>query len=357
MVGREPASTRVARGSLPLLADAPMWHVQPATDSPVTPASGARPRRRWVFWMLGIAGLAALVAGVVKSQDAVAFARIVERARPSWLGVACALQLATYVVQGEVWRVMARRVIVRLSRGIATELSLVKLFVDQALPSGGLSGAVMIAQALQARGMTEAAAVATVVMDTVAYYLAYLIALVAAVSLAALAGHVTVLVIGSAVAVAAFSVAAIAAILVVAGGRRPTPRLLGRVGVVRRGLDAVRKADRSLVRDRHLRASTTALQLGIIVLDAATVIALVHAVGADASIGGVFASFMIASVFRTLGILPGGLGSFEAASVLTLRSIGVPTAEALSATLVFRGLSFWLPMLPGFFASRHLARR
>jgi hypothetical protein len=48
-----------------------------------------------------------------------------------------------------------------------------------------------------------------------------------------------------------------------------------------------------------------------------------------------------------LGVLPGGLGSFEAASVITIHAIDVPTAVALSATLIFRGLSFWLPMLPG----------
>jgi Mg2+-importing ATPase len=66
---------------------------------------------------------------------------------------------------------------------------------------------------------------------------------------------------------------------------------------------------------------------------------------------------MVASVFRTLGIVPGGLGSFEAASVLTLHANGVTTAVALSATLAFRGMSFWLPMLPGFVASRHLASR
>jgi Mg2+-importing ATPase len=27
--------------------------------------------------------------------------------------------------------------------------------------------------------------------------------------------------------------------------------------------------------------------------------------------------------------------------------VGVPVAVALAATLLFRGLSFWLPMLPG----------
>ena len=322
-----------------------------------SPPETAAHRRLWPFWMVGIAAVVALVGGVVKSSDAVAFARIVQHARPWWLAIAFVLQLATYAVQGEVWRVMGRRASTRLSIGLATELSLIKLFIDQALPSGGLSGAVMISQALQRRGMTEAAAIATVVVDTVSYYLAYLIALVAAVVLAAFAGHVTALIIGSAIAVSAFSIAAIVTILRVAGGRPPPERLVRRVGLIRRSFDAVRRADRRLVRDRRARAIATVLQLGIILLDAATIISLVHAMGADVTIAGVFASYMVASVFRTLGILPGGLGSFEAASVLTLHAIGVTTAVALSATLAFRGLSFWLPMLPGFVASRHLAGR
>jgi Mg2+-importing ATPase len=38
--------------------------------------------------------------------------------------------------------------------------------------------------------------------------------------------------------------------------------------------------------------------------------------------------------------------------VLTLAATGVSLATALSATLLFRGLSFWLPMAPGVWASR-----
>ena len=327
----------------------------PATDS----APGAPRTRRppWLLWLLGLAGVIAVVGAAVKYSDAVAFAQIVERARPWWLAIAAVLQLATYVVQGEVWRVMGRRAETRISVVAATELSLFKLFVDQALPSAGLSGAVMIAQALQHRGMTEAAAIATSVVEVVSYYLAFLIALASAVALAAMTGHASALIIVSAIAVAAFAIAVVATILTVAGGRPPAARLLGRVGVVQRSLDVVRKADRRLVHDRRARVLATLLQLGIIVLDATTIIALVYAMGSDASLTGMFASYVIASVFRMLGVLPGGLGSFEAASVITLHAIGVPTAVALSATLIFRGLSFWLPMLPGLVASRHLVGR
>jgi Mg2+-importing ATPase len=65
---------------------------------------------------------------------------------------------------------------------------------------------------------------------------------------------------------------------------------------------------------------------------------------------------MIASLLRTFGFMPGGLGTFEAASVATLALIGIPVPVGLSATLLFRGLSFWLPMAPGLAFSRRLAK-
>jgi Mg2+-importing ATPase len=54
--------------------------------------------------------------------------------------------------------------------------------------------------------------------------------------------------------------------------------------------------------------------------------------------------------------VPGGLGAFEAASVLTLKLVGVSVPVALAATLLFRGLSFWLPMLPGVWFAHRAAR-
>ena len=57
-----------------------------------------------------------------------------------------------------------------------------------------------------------------------------------------------------------------------------------------------------------------------------------------------------------MGVVPGGLGVFEGASVLTLRLIGVDVAVALAATLLFRGFSFWVPLAPGLWSSRRYLR-
>jgi Mg2+-importing ATPase len=81
--------------------------------------------------------------------------------------------------------------------------------------------------------------------------------------------------------------------------------------------------------------------------DASTLWIMLFALAASVSLPPVFASFMLSSLARTLGPIPGGLGIFEAASVATLKLMGVPIAAGLAATLLFRGVSFWLPLLPG----------
>jgi magnesium-transporting ATPase (P-type) len=47
-----------------------------------------------------------------------------------------------------------------------------------------------------------------------------------------------------------------------------------------------------------------------------------------------------------------GLGTFEAACVAMLRTLGVPLEAALTATLLLRGFTLWLPVLPGLLLAR-----
>jgi glycosyltransferase 2 family protein len=52
------------------------------------------------------------------------------------------------------------------------------------------------------------------------------------------------------------------------------------------------------------------------------------------------------------GPIPLGLGTFEAACVGMLSLLGVAIEAALAATLLLRGLTFWLPMVPGLWLAR-----
>jgi glycosyltransferase 2 family protein len=54
-------------------------------------------------------------------------------------------------------------------------------------------------------------------------------------------------------------------------------------------------------------------------------------------------SFIMASMAATLGPIPLDLGTFEAACVGMLSLLGEAIETALAATLLLRGLTFWLP--------------
>jgi len=131
----------------------------------------------WVSWLVGAAALAAVVVGALHFADLEAFVELAVRAQWPWLAVACVLQAATYGAEGAIWRHVARAAGLQLPLGTAWRLSLVKLFVDQSIPSAGLSGTVVVARALSRLGIGHRQLTAGVVVRIVSYYVAYLVAL------------------------------------------------------------------------------------------------------------------------------------------------------------------------------------
>ena len=302
---------------------------------------------RWFTWVFGLAMLAAVTVGALHFSEERQIVRIAQAAQPWWLLAALLLQGATYVAEGSIWRVVLRAGGTGMSLSLAWRLSLAKLFIDQALPSGGISGATVVAQALQRQAAPRPLVIAAIVVDAVGYYGAYVLALALALVITALERHANTLVLVAAICFAIVSLTVAGGALAQAGRRTTMPRWLARIPVLRSGFALLGEADPVLARSPRLLGCGVLLQLGIMLLDAATVWTLIRSLGELASPAGVFASFMASTLLRTLSIVPGGLGVFEAASVTTLQLAGVSLPVALAATLLFRGLSFWLPMIPG----------
>ncbi|MFC7327071.1 lysylphosphatidylglycerol synthase transmembrane domain-containing protein [Marinactinospora rubrisoli] len=84
----------------------------------------------------------------------------------------------------------------------------------------------------------------------------------------------------------------------------------------------------------------------------------VRAFGGDAPIAAVAVVFLAGNALGSAAPSPGGLGAVEAALLGGLTAVaGVPAGVALPAVLLFRLLTFWLPVLPGWAAFHHLTRR
>ena len=320
-----------------------------------TPAPGVPERHRSrltsLAWLVGLATFAAVIALATHVAEPRAFARMVEHAQPWWIVVAFGLQALTYVSLAQVWRLVAETAHHPLRGPFATRVALAKLFVDQALPTGGISGNLLVSSALEHQGVPRPAATAAIVIELAAYYFAYALCLVAALAVAALEGHASRALLTTSLGFAVVTV--VTGLAIVRLSR--TARSFERVPLLRRAQRWVAGADRSLTGNRSLLLRAIRWELAIVLLDSTTLWVLVHALGVHASIGGVFASFMISSLARTVSIVPGGLGVFEGAAVITLSQVGVPVEVGLSAALLFRGLSYWLPMIPGFAVSRRLA--
>ncbi len=130
-------------------------------------------------------------------------------------------------------------------------------------------------------------------------------------------------------------------------GQERLPRWVGGWSKAKHLFELVGEAPAKLVRDPQLIAVLTLLNLAVFVADAATMQACIHALGVHAPLSAGYIAFMMASIAAILGPIPMGLGSFEAVCIAMLRLFGVPFEAALSATLLFRGFTLWLPLIPG----------
>lgn len=102
----------------------------------------------------------------------------------------------------------------------------------------------------------------------------------------------------------------------------------------------------------RLFLGTVAFQMAVVVLDAATLWIAFKAIGYSVDPFVAFAGMVSGSIGATIGPAPLGLGTYEGSAVAILTVLGVPVAPSLTAVIIFRGLSFWLPMLPGMWFSR-----
>lgn len=82
-----------------------------------------------------------------------------------------------------------------------------------------------------------------------------------------------------------------------------------------------------------------------------------RAIGYDVSLGTVLLIFIVSTSIATVAAVPGQLGVMETALTVMSTTLGIPAAVAVSATLLFRVISFWLPIPFGYAFAWNLERQ
>nr|WP_257573880.1 lysylphosphatidylglycerol synthase transmembrane domain-containing protein [Streptomyces sp. JJ66] len=121
-------------------------------------------------------------------------------------------------------------------------------------------------------------------------------------------------------------------------------------GVVPRMLDVVQRPTKLASGIGGMLLITLAF---VVCLDAS-----IRAFGGDPRFAVVAVVFMAGNALGSAAPTPGGIGAVEIALIAGLTTLGgVDNAVATSAVLLFRTLTFWLPVLPGWLAFSRLTQR
>lgn len=316
-------------------------------------------RARVALAIAGVASVAAIILLVANFGDITAFASQAAQAKPSWLLLALLAQISTYVLLATVYGIVLYRLGQKLSIMQLFPIAVAKLFADQALPSGGVSGAAFFLYALAQRNVSQTIAFSAFVFATSAFFVAFLVAtVISLIAISAAENAPPALSASVSIFSAIIMFISLVASLFFIYKPKSNPTWFSKIPGIEKAANFIGKAADAIALRPALFAQASLLQFVIRSVDGVTLYLIFLAIAAPTPFGVCFIAIVIASVAATIGPMPMGLGTFEAGMIASLAVYGVPVETALTATLIYRGLSLWLPLLPGFaIIQRELLRK
>jgi uncharacterized protein (TIRG00374 family) len=224
-------------------------------------------------------------------------------------------------------------------------------FVNRVSPSN-VGGMALNVRFLQKAGVEPSAGVAAVGVNALAGALVHLVFLVIFFAWAGKSAGKAFKLPSSSTLLAVLAVAAAVIGIVIATrqGRRFAARKI--LPPLRSSLASLRRVARSPVRLTLLFGGSALVTLAYV----AGLVASVEAFGGGASIAKIGAVYMASAAVAAFTPTPGGVGGFEAAAIAGLTGIGISPGAAVSAVVIDRLATYWLPVPPGWLSWRLLQR-
>jgi uncharacterized protein (TIRG00374 family) len=291
-----------------------------------------------------------VLAGLSKRHELAKAAHLLAHLDLLRLGAAMAFELASMMAFARLQRWLLRAGGVPLALWPMVEITFAGNALGTSLPGGAAWSATWAYGQLRRRGADRVLAAWVLLVAGALSSFALFLVIVAGAFVAGAHGPLASL---------RVEAAALAAIPVVAGlGALAVARLpLARTAAeaVGRALRARRHGGRALADGlarfvRRLRtvqpsalgwAEALGLALANWLFDAACLVASIWALRAAVPWHGILAAYGLTQIAASLPITPGGLGVVEASLTALLVAYGMPTADAVATTLLYRAVSFW----------------
>jgi uncharacterized membrane protein YbhN (UPF0104 family) len=291
---------------------------------------------------------ATILAGylLIVQLGRVNFATLLRQASPLWILAGLGLSVLTYVAAA--WS---------LSGFVPERLNFIRTMLAQVggsfvtlVTPAAVGGAALNVRYLQRNKVHPAVAAASVGVAQVVAFVLHITLLVVFLAITGARSHSLRPPTWVYFVIAGLVVAALGVAAVPRGRRLLRARLAPALGQVLPRLLEVLQQPRKLAEGIGGALMLTACY--ILCLDAC-----VRAFGGSLAITSAAVVYLTGSALGSVVPTPGGLGAVEAALAAGLTATGMPAATAVSAVLLFRLLTFWLPVPAGWAAFTYLRRR
>ena len=300
--------------------------------------------------------------------------RLLKKVNIYWLAAALSSQFATYFFTAIIYRFLLRAHRVEHLPGLwqLLKASIISLFFNQTVPSAGISGNTYFFNFLSKRNIRVSQIISLILAELLIFYAAmeFIILLLLAISFTIYkVRHVFTITL-----YAGFVVYFVFGIFISFAGRKKfIDRLNNKIQKVKfikkifkRVTEQIEQQGLSkketnlftfLNRNRGAVIKVFLFQLLVVASDAFTIYALFWGLGIAVSPVVVLLGLVGTRVISLLPFLPGALILFESSMTFFFVKLGVPLGTAVIVTLLFRFLSFWLPIPIGLFLYKRWLRK
>lgn len=320
-------------------------------------------------WFVSVAVVVA-VAGLafVRRSELESVVATVRGARPGWLAGATLLQISVYIMFALVLRQSLIILKYRLRLRNVLPISFTGIVLNRFFPSSGTVAEVV---GLVGRNVPQGTATVALTLNLLSGFTAFGILLLGGLGYLFTHGGI---VIGNLIALLPALVIVLLIALFIFRQARDRDRLTRRALALQRkvgrvlhrsfapaailrfleemydGFALIRSNSKSFIR-------LVGMQLMALLLDSAGLTLLFLSLNVQPHPLLVLLGYALAYTVATVSSLPGGGGSFEAAMTLTYTRLGIPSHVALSVTLLYRFMTFWLPLLVVALTANRLRRK
>lgn len=321
--------------------------------------------RRFLFYFIT---LAALILIYLKFAELKLMRDVFLRSNLFWIFGAVVLQVLTYLFIALNYRDVLRVKDLNVSVKELYPLAFIIQFLNQALPSAGLSGNVFFIQYLKKFGLSIAEGIGRAILELTTLYMAFgsffILSAVLMFRKDVLGHHpearffvygfLFLAVIGISVflllqkrgrgRIARWFVSRFHRFFEKKNGNgQPASEKTKHVEMV---IDQFKSSLSIGTLKGHRKAfwQAYAWQLIVLLLDILTLYFISFAVDTKINFSIAIIAFILTTFLSMLSFIPGALGIFEGGMTLILVSFGVPAEPAFAVTLLLRAFTFWLPM-------------